>query len=71
MGAGERQMLSLAHPDVQSEAGEVEKVFFHCSFRQFIVQLPLLSHMLNLNVLNFKKWTNPPSVFQRKFINTG
>ena len=30
---------------MQSEAGETEKVFFHCSWCQFIVQLLLVSQM--------------------------
>lgn len=63
-------MLSLTHPDVESKAGEVKEVFSHCSLCQFIVQLPLLSPMLNRNVFNFKKWTNPRSAFQSKPINT-
>lgn len=54
---------------MQSEVVEIQKVFSHCSLCQFIVQLLLLSHMLNSNVLNFKMWTNPPSAFQSKRTN--
>lgn len=37
---------------MQSETGDTEKVFSHCSRCQFIVQLLLVSHLLKYNILN-------------------
>lgn len=51
-------------------SSEVQKVFSHCSLCQLMVQSPLLSHMLNSTVLNFKKQTHLPSAFQSNPTNT-
>lgn len=59
----------ISTSDVQSEVGEGE-VFSHCNWCPFTVQLLLSSPMSDSNVLNFRKWTNPPSAFPSRPINT-